>query len=136
MLSLDNVLHQNLKPVSLLVFIPLIFLGCLMLYTSFGKVHPVYFDENCFYWNKNGQEQIIPFSSIACFGIVSGASSHGTIKYYYESNKIKSIRFYLAQSYWPGQESMLKEIQRLVQIEKPEFKIILKGFFRNRELKS
>jgi len=101
---------------------------------TFNKTHPVYFDDNCISWNSKGKEQLISYTKIDEFNIKLYKIPSAELKYYDESNQIRRIRFLIWRSMWGSATEILGEFKEIVQVKKPDFKIIREGMFGDSEI--
>jgi hypothetical protein len=127
--------RKDSTPDWIMLSFPFLVLAGIWFFMFRGKVHPVYYDDNYLYWSKNSKEQIVPYGSIESLNVTLGggrAISRVNLKYRDVNNNIKSIRFFIQSSF--SSEDILKEFQELVQVKKPEFKIIAEGLWGDREL--
>ncbi len=110
----------------LLALIPI---PSLMAWNAFKKVHPVFFDENAFYWKKNGVEQAVDFSNVIGLHVNAEATRSGPIlgvldlTYTTLNGTTDSISFYPISLFAGNPDWLIVQCEDAIRAKKPEFNI-------------
>jgi hypothetical protein len=115
-----------------------IFLIALVLFTvlaylswkAFNSVHPLYFDENAFYWKERTGEQRVDFSNVLGLTTNSMPGRGGgralislTLEFTLEDDLKRSIMFFPVSVFVYNPFWVLIQCEKAIQVKKPGFKI-------------
>jgi len=105
-------------------------LGCFFAYRAFKKTHPVYFDDNAFYWKKNRIEQTADYLNVISL-FAHSATGRGGRRYlswleltYTDTNNLtSSLSFYPISVFKTDPIWLLVQCEKAIQAKNPEFLI-------------
>ena len=113
-----------------LIVLVFLFAGLVVTWLVFRKVHPVYFDDEAFYFKIGGIEQKVNYSSVIDLRAnwVKGRGGANalttiTLNYTYIDSTARAISFYPISTFKYNPLWMLIQCEKVIQVTRPDFKI-------------